>query len=75
MATDEVENIEHAETSMRAAMLGKGDEHIERGMDRSVANSPARYDSGTPGCNIEMEDKVGIEDWPVRASDLRFPSP
>ena len=43
---------------MRAAILGKGDEHIERGIDRSVAHSPAKYDIGTPGRNIEMEDEV-----------------
>ena len=56
---------------MRAAIIGKGDEHIERGMDRSVSNSPAKYNIGTPGRNIEMEDGVGIEDGPARSSDLR----
>ena len=75
MATDEVGNIEHAETSVRAAILGKGDYNTERGMDRSVANSPAEYDIGTPGRTIEMEDEVAIEEGPTRSSDLSFSSP
>ena len=53
-------------------MLGKGDENNERKIDRSVADSPAKYDIGTPGRNIEMEDEVGIEDGPARSSDLCF---
>ena len=75
MATDEVEHVEHAETSVRAAILGNGDEQIERKMDRSVADSPAKYDIGTPGRNIEMEDEAGIEDGPARSSDRRFSTP
>ena len=70
MATDEVENIQHAESSVRDAILGKGDEKTERKMDRSVANSPAKYDIGTPDRNIEMEDEVGVQDGPARSSDL-----
>ena len=37
-----------------------------------MVNSPARYDIGTPGRSSEMEDEVGIEDGPARASALRF---
>ena len=70
MATDEVENIEHAETSARGAMLGEGDWNIEREVDRSLPNSPAKYDIGTPGRIIEMEDSIAIEDGPARALDL-----
>ena len=77
MTTDEVENEENAETSVRAAVLGKGDgnEKTEREMDRSVAESPARYDIGTPGRGSGMEDEVGIEDGPVRPTDQRFTTP
>ena len=50
---------------------------VEREEDRSVeANfSQARRDIGTPGRGEQMEDKVGIEDRPSRASDLRISSP
>ena len=41
-------------------MLGKGDETTEQEMDRSVAESPAKYDIGTPDRNIEIEDEVGV---------------
>ena len=53
----------------------KGDRVIEREVNRSVANSPARYDFGTPSRSSEMEDEVGIEDGPARASDLRLFTP
>ena len=50
MTEDEVEHLENAETSVRAAVLGKGDgnDNIEREIDRSVAGSPVRFDIGTP---------------------------
>ena len=44
-------------------------------MDRSVAETLARYDTGTPGRGSEMEDEVGIEDRPVRPTDRRFTTP
>ena len=69
MASDEVEHLEHAKTSGRAAILGKGygqtKKKAVREIVRSVANSPAKYDIGTPGRSSEMEDKVGIEDGPA----------
>ena len=74
-ATDEAENVEHVKKSVRDAILGKGDEKIERGMDTSVANGPAEYGIGTPGRNIDMEDEVGIEDGAARSSDLRVSTP
>ena len=69
--------LENTETSVRAAVFGKGDgkEKTEREMDRSVAESPARYDIGTPGRGSEMEDEVGIEDGPVRPTGRRFTTP
>ena len=75
--TDEVENIEDAETSVRAAILGKGDRRIEREEDRSAMQSSPirRYRIGTQGRSDPMEDEVGIEDGPARASGLRFPAP
>ena len=75
MMTDEVENIENAETSVRAVIIGTCDRIIEREVDRSVADSPAKYDIGTPGRSSETEDEVGIEDGPARASGLRFSTP
>ena len=60
MATDEVGNIERVETPVSAEILGKGDENTERGLDKSVAESPAKYGIGTPGRDIELEDEVGI---------------
>ena len=49
---------------------------MERGKDRSVAHcSPVRHDIGTPGRSDQMEDEVGIEDGPARASDLRLFTP
>ena len=72
MATDEVKHIEHVETSVRAAIIGKGGESTERDMDRSAGNSPAKYDISKPGRNIEMDNEIGIEDWPARSWDLRF---
>ena len=62
MATDEVDNLKHAETSVRAAVRGKGGETTERELDRCVADGPAKYDIG-------MEDEVGIEDGSSRSSD------
>ena len=64
MTTDEVENLENVETSVRAAVLGKGDRILEREVDRSVANSLAKYDIGTSGRSSEMEDEDGIQDVP-----------
>ena len=38
-------------------------------------SSPVRHDIGTPGRSDQMEDEVGIEDGPTRASDLRCSTP